>query len=390
MQFLLASTSHYVGIVIDLAVVILLLTFAFLGYHKGFLKSLIALSSTTVVIIIAINFANPFAKLINSIYDFTSLIAQKLAPSIERISSVYSMSFPSGMSGTEFYNSYIDASSTNTILKRFFKFALKGYSSGDIEGLKVAEVLAGSIASIIMTIIAGILLFIIIKIALSFISRLFDNISRTRVLGGLNKILGFAFGALQGATIVVTFVVITICVSFVPKLNQKIYPLVQDDTKVVKVIYNTTDRLIDKYFIKSDTISKWINNLWDNRYLKKQEKEETIADKAEVLDNTQFVQENEKYTASYNLTLSSEEKYFRINKFIEGKTSANVIITLTFDGEHTLETKLYKISELNTEVTKDGTSTETNIILNNVTYEDWIVALKGDAEITVSVKIEII
>lgn len=389
MLFLLASTSHYVGLILDLAVAILLLTFAFIGYHKGFLKSLIALFSTTVVIALAVYFSNGFARLINSVYDFTALIAEKLVPSIERISSIYSMSFPSGMSGTEFYNSYIDASSTNTILKRFFKFALKGYSSSEIEGLKVAEVLAGSVASIIMTIIAGILLFILIKVALAFLSRFFDNITRTRVLGGLNKILGFAFGAIQGATIVVVFVVITICVSFVPKLNQKIYPLVQDDTKVVKVIYNTTDRLIDKYFIKSDTLTKWINNLWDNRYLKKQEKEETIADKAEVLDNTKFVEESGKYTASYDITLSNEEKYFRINKFIEDKTSANIVITLTFEGEHTVETKVYKVSDLATEITKDGTSTETNIILNNVAYEDWIVALKGDAEITVNVKIEI-
>ena len=389
MQLLLASTSHYVGIVLDLVVVILLLTFAFLGYHKGFLKSLIALFSTTVVIAIAIYFANGFARLINSVYDFTALIAEKLAPSIERISSVYSMAFPTGMSGTEFYNSYIDTSSTNTILKRFFKFALKGYSSSDIEGLKVAEVLAGSIASIIMTIIAGILLFILIKIALSFLSRFFDNISRTRVLGGLNKILGFAFGAIQGATIVIVFVVITICVSFVPKLNSKIYPLVQDDTKVVKVIYNTTDRLVDKYFIKSDTLSKWINNLWDNRYLKKQETEETIADKAEVLDNTKFAEESGKYTASYELTLSNEIKYFRINKFIADKTNANVVVSLTFEGEHTVETNFYKVSDLKTGITKDGTSTNTNLIYNNVNYEDWILELKGDADLVVTLKIEI-
>ena len=124
MQLFLATTSHYVGLVIDIAVVILLLTFAFIGYHKGFLKSLLALCSTTIVILISIYFANGFAKLINSVYDFTALIADKLAPSIERISSIYSMAFPSGMSGTEFYNSYIDTSSTNTVLKRFFKFLI--------------------------------------------------------------------------------------------------------------------------------------------------------------------------------------------------------------------------------------------------------------------------
>lgn len=390
MQLLLASTSHYVGIILDLFVVILLLTFAFIGYHKGFLKSLIALFSTTIVILISIYFANSFAKLINSIYDFTALIADKMAPSIEKLSEIYSMTFPGGMSGTEFYNSYIDASSTNSILKKFFKYALKGYSSSDIEGLKVAEVLAGSIASIIMTIVAGILLFVLIKVALSLLSRFFDNISRTRVLGGLNKIIGFIFGAIQGATIVVTFVVITICVSFIPKLNQKIYPLVQDDTKVVKVIYNTTDKLVDRYFIKSDVISKWVNNLWDNRYLTREEKEKTIADDAETLDTSKFVETDGTYSASFDLTISTEEKYFRLNKFIDSKTSCNITISLTFDGQPSISTKLYKISDLNTEITRDGTSSNAQIIFNNVNYEDLLFSLKSsEIETTVTIKIDI-
>lgn len=390
MQLFLASTSHYVGIVIDLIVALTLLTFAFLGYHNGFLKSLIALFSTTIVILIAIYFANGFAKLINSIYDFTALIADKMAPSIEKMSEVYSMTFPSGMSGTEFYNSYIDASSTNSLIKKFFKFALKGYSSSELEGLKVSEVLAGSVASIIMTIIAGILLFILIKIALSFLSRLFDNISRTRVLGGLNKIIGFAFGALQGATIVVIFVIITICVSFVPKLNKKIYPLIQEDTKIVKVIYNTTDKLVDKYFIKSDVITKWVNNLWDNRYLTKEEKKETIADTAEVLDTSKFVENDGTYSATFNLTLDTEEQYFKLNKFITDKTTCNITLTLTIDGEATVTTKLLKVSDLATEITRDGTSTDTEIIFNNVNYEDLLLGLKSsEIEASVTLKIDI-
>ena len=271
MSLLLASTSHYIGIALDVVVVILLLTFACIGYHHGLFKSLLALFSTFVVFIIAVYFANDFAGLINKIYDFTALIAKELAPTIEKIAPVYSMAFPAGMSGSQFYTNYIETSSTNTVMKQFFKFALKGQSAESIEGLKVCEVLAGSIASIIMTVVAGILLFILIKIAIGLLSRFFENITRTRVLGGLNKIFGFVFGALKGSAIVVFFILIAICLSFVPKINKKIYPLVQNDTYVVKVAYNTTDKLVGKYLIKSDIISKWINNLWDNRNLDKVE-----------------------------------------------------------------------------------------------------------------------
>ena len=241
MPLLLASTSHFVGIALDVAVVILLLTFACIGYHHGLIKSLLALFSTFVVFVIAVYLANDFAGLINKIYDFTSLIAKELAPSIEKIAPVYSMAFPVGMSGSQFYANYIETSSTNKVIKQFFKYALKGQSSESIEGLKVSQVLAGSIASIIMTVLAGIILFIIIKVAINLISRFFDNITRTKVFGGLNKILGFVFGSLKGLAIVSFFVLITICLSFVPKINKKIYPLIQNDTYVVKLAYNTTD-----------------------------------------------------------------------------------------------------------------------------------------------------
>lgn len=267
MSFLLASASHYVGIALDIAFVVVLLTFAFIGYHHGLFKSLIALFSTIVVLFITIYFANAFAKLINSIYDFTALLARKITPSIKKLDPVFMIDFPAGISGAQFYTNYISTSSTNSVLKKFFKFALKGYSAGELDGLSVASVLAGATASIIMTLISGVLLFILIKIALSLLSRFFDNITRIRVLGGLNKILGFVFGAIKGCAILAVFIGITILVTFIPKMNKKIYPLIQEDTKVIKVAYNLTDKYVEKTFIKSDLITKWINNLWDNRNL---------------------------------------------------------------------------------------------------------------------------
>lgn len=391
MQLLLASTSHYVGIVLDIIVSLTLLIYALIGFHKGFFKSLIALFSTAVVLIIAIYFANHFAKLLNSIYDFTSLIAKKLAPSIEKLGSVYSMAFPSGMSGSEFYSNYIDTSSTNAVLKKFFKFALKGYSAEDINGLKVSEVLAGSIASIIMTVVAGILLFIIIKVILSLLSRFFDNITRTHVLGGLNKLVGLVFGAVQGLTIIAVFVFITICVSFVPALNKKIYPLVQNDTKVVKVIYNTADKLVEDYFIKKDVVSKWVNNLWDNRDLDKvtNDEEPSTEIEATVLDVEKFNNSEGKYSASFELEITNEDKYFKLNTFISDKTNANITLTLTFEGEHDISTKLFKSSDLNNEFTRDATSTNTIVVYNNISYEDLLISLKTDATLNITLNISI-
>ena len=388
MSLLLSSTSHYVGLAIDIAIVMILLCFAIAGFKKGFLKSVLALFSTLVVLIVAVYFANHFAKLINSIYDFASLIAKKLAPSIEKIDSIYTSTFPAGMSGSEFYHAYIANSGTNTIIKKFFQYSLKGFSAESIEGLKVSEVLAGSVSSLIMTIVAGILLFIIIKIAINLLSRLFDNISSSRIFGGLNKAVGFVFGALKGSVVVIFFVILTICVSFIPKANKKIYPLIQNETKITKVVYNTTDKYVEKLLIKSDVISKWINNLWDNRNLAPV-KEETVADTAEVLDNN-FTQNSGSYEKTYSdINATSSTVCYRLNK-IEGLSSTNVNITITLDytGTDIITFDLISTSDLNTSITKSETSTAISFVYNNINYSDFVLKLTSTgADITATMNI---
>lgn len=380
MSFLLSSTSQYVGLAIDIAIVMILLCFAIVGYKKGFLKSVLALCSTFVVLLLSFYFANHFAKLINSIFDFTTLIAKKLAPSIEKMDSVYAMVFPAGMSGTAFYHTYISSSGTNSIIKRFFEHALKGYSAESIEGLKVSEVLAGSIASLIMTIIAGILLFIIIKIAINLLSRLFENITSVRFFGGLNKILGFLFGAIKGGLIIVFFVLITICLSFVPKVNKKIYPLVQNDTKIVKVVYNTSDKIIEKTVIKSNLLSKWINNLWDNRNL---DEAKSIADDATTLDTALFEYDGVNYTANYeNTEILKDGTYLRLNKLeaLSQNATVNITISLQDIAEEDITFNLFGIDNLNTAIEKGGDSTTTTFVYNNINFTDYIIELKSANE----------
>jgi len=376
MSLLLASTSHYIGIFLDIAVLVVLITFACIGYYHGLFKSLIALFSTVVVLIISFYFANHFAKLINTMFDFTSLIANHLAPAIGKLGPVYTMTFPTGMSGSEFYKSYIANSDTNSLLKKFFEFTLKGYKAESLDGLQVADVLAGAISSIIVTVVAGILLFIIIKIALGLLSRFFDNITKLRVLGGLNKIFGFVFGACKGGLIILFFVVITVCLSFVPKVNKKIYPLINDDTKVVKLFYNTTDTLMEKYFVKTDALSKWINNLWDSRDLDKNSK---ILDNAIEINNETFSLETD---GSYKLnlinqTLSTSNVYFNIHKLEDLKSfeKINVTVTIEYESNELVNFQMYSIDDVEKVLNKDAGTNSKQISYSNITNNNLILSL---------------
>jgi len=382
MSGLLLSINNYLGLAIDIAIVMILLCFAIVGFKKGFLKSIIALFSTVVVLILAVYFANHFAKLLNSVYDFTSFIAKKLTPSIEKIDSIYKSTFPEGMSGSEFYHAYIAGSGTNTIVKKFFQYALKGFSAESIAGLKVAEVLAGSIASLIMTIVAGLILFILIKIAVNLLSRLFDNIASIKIFGGLNKLFGFVFGAIKGAVVVLFFTLLTIGVSFVPKANKKIYPLIQNETHVAKVVYNTTDKYVEKFFIKSDVISKWINNLWDNRNLNpKEEEKETVADTAEVLDNS-FTNNSGSFEKTYtDIKATSSSSYYRINKIADiSSDTVNITITLDYTGSDPVSFDLFAVNDLDATISKSGSSTIISFVYENINYNDFILKLTSSGE----------
>ena len=385
MSLLLASTSHYVGLAIDIAIVIVLLTFACIGFHKGLINSIIALFSTAVVLFIAIYFANDFAKLLNSIYDFVELIAKKLVPSIEKIDPIYSTVFPTGLSGSQFYSAYLATSDTNPLIKKFFQFALKDYSAESLEGLTVSNVLAQAVSSIIVTIVAGILLFIVIKLILNLLSRFFQNITRSKVLGSVNKALGFVFGLLQGSAILLFFIIITICLSFIPKINKNIYPMIQNDTKIAKIAYNTTDKVVEKYLIKSNVISKWVNNLGEDRKLETEKDEtpeetpsESILDKATVIDNANFTEESGTYSLNLTETITSSEIYYRLNQLADiTNETVTLTITLTFTSTDTISTELYTVLDTSTKIEKDNSSTETTIIYTNLNYEDFILELKS-------------
>ena len=256
--------SSGVGIAIDVAIVVLLVIFGLIGFKKGFFKSVLSMISTLVVIIVSILFASPLAKLINKIYDFTGLMAGKLCKAIASMGSFYSQEIPAGVSGSDIASNI--PSSTNGFLKKLMSYVLKPLKASEIEGETVAEIVSGAFASIIMVIIAGILLFIAIKIVVAIASRLFDNITRNRVFGATNKLLGMAFGAAKGFLIIVIFTIILTLMTVVPFINTKLTPVIQDHTHIAKPIYNYTDEMVEKYIVDGKVIQKWVDNLWENKY----------------------------------------------------------------------------------------------------------------------------
>lgn len=261
---MILSVNSTVGIAFDVVIVAILAIFGLIGLKKGFFKSVLSLFSTLAVLIISVLCAGHLAKLINKIYNFTGLIAGKLSGAISSMGSFYSQTIPQGVSGKDLVNNI--PSSTNGFLKKLMAHVLNPLSASDVEGLTVSEIVSGAFASIIMLIISAILLFIAIKIIIAISSRLFDNITRNRVFGATNKLLGLGFGVVKGGLIILIFTFVLTLLTVIPAVNTKLSPIIQDNTKLARPIYNYTDEFVEKHVVDGKIVQKWIDNLWENKY----------------------------------------------------------------------------------------------------------------------------
>lgn len=255
-----------IGIIIDVAIIAVLIIFGLIGLKKGFLKSVLSLFSWSLCIAIACLIAKYVAGWINGIYDFSALIGNKISKSLTNMNEFFAQSinvYEAG--GKEALISASNSLNINSLLKQVIKVVFSNTKVDMSSTETIGSVVGGSLGDICMVIVAGILVFIVLKIAVALLSKLFKKIEQTKVLGGLNKILGLLLGLVKAALIVFVVNTIFVGLSLIPAVNKMITPVVQDNTHIEKVIYNTTDKVFEKYVIKGDTLKNLVEKLWEKR-----------------------------------------------------------------------------------------------------------------------------
>ncbi len=245
-----------IGLIIDVVVVCALIISAIIGFKKGFLKSVLAFFSWAVCLLVAIFAAKYVANWINHIYDFDSLIGNNIAKALvknnEYFSTLATNYLPENMpSGLGF-------------LGQLTKVVFKNVGTVP-EDATIATVVGKSVGHLCMIIISALLIFIILKIVLLIINKIIDKITSAKVFGIINKIFGAIFGFLKAACIIIVFNVVLCFLTLLPPVNKTVKPLVKENTYVERVIYNTTDKVIEDKFINGGIINDWLSNLWDNK-----------------------------------------------------------------------------------------------------------------------------
>lgn len=253
-----------VGIIIDIILVAAVVIFGIIGYRKGFLKSILSLFSWIVCLIVAIFAAKHVAGWINGIYDFEGLFGDKIANNLIKSDKSFFGAAISQFGSIDNLEKAIPGD-TNKLVAQLIKIIFSDKSVDMSSNKTVADVVGSSLGHIIMVVVAGILVFVVLMIVVGILTKLLNKISSTKVIGGLNKILGLILGVLKAGCIVIIFNGVLIGLSLVPPINKIISPIIQENTFVEKFVYNQTDKVVEKYLIEGDVVEKWVNNLWDNR-----------------------------------------------------------------------------------------------------------------------------
>ncbi len=254
-----------IGLGIDIVIVALLVIFGLIGLKKGFFKSILSIFSFGLCVTIAFFAAKHVAGWINALYDFSSLIGNKISNSLIKTNEFFAQSV--NVYEAVGKDALIGAipNNVNTLLTQIIKIIFSNNKVDMSSTDSIGSVIGLSLGNIAMIVITGILIFLILRIALALLTKLLDNASKTKVIGGLNKLLGFILGLIKGALIVCIGNIILVVATLLPPVNKLVNPIIQENSYVEKYVYNTTDNLFEKYVINGDLLKNVATNLWEKK-----------------------------------------------------------------------------------------------------------------------------
>lgn len=165
---------------IDIAVIVLILIFGIVGVARGFLRSLLALFSSLVTLILAIWLAKPVSGVVDSLFGLSGAFSGMLEPGF--------LDTFTGWSGTGW-------------LAEVVKIIL-GADALALEPSVLANQFAGAVGNIISIAICAVVLYFVIRFILFLLGKLFKSITKNRAVNGLDRILGFVIGVAKGLVVV--------------------------------------------------------------------------------------------------------------------------------------------------------------------------------------------
>ena len=219
---------------VDIGICVVLLIFAIVGYFRGFLKTLLGFFSVLVTFALAILLSKLFCGLFETWFGMNTGLANWIYPTVESecsdgvvsgvllifaqvlgVTKTYDINDPSVVSSPEFMNAF-----------------------------------AQSLGNILGMVITVVVLFIILRILVFILSKIFDKITNSsKIVGSVDKGLGFAFGILKGALSICLFLgTIYLLSPMITPLGDLVSSLLPDNP-ITKFAYESSCEIFDKVII---------------------------------------------------------------------------------------------------------------------------------------------
>ncbi|MCX7841834.1 MAG: CvpA family protein [Clostridia bacterium] len=201
----------------DLIVLGIILAFAVVGMVKGFILSVFRLTSFFVSIIISIKFYPVAAEFLKGTFLYTS-IQKSIFKSLMLQQQTQGPNV-----GEQVKQSLAQRIIESLHLPGFMKDMVTS-SIPDIAKLtdvsRIVELISRELASIAVSVISLVLLYIAVRIALIFVRIILEGVAKLPVFKQLDKLCGFALGAVEGLLTVYIILAVVMLFNAAPQFGQ--------------------------------------------------------------------------------------------------------------------------------------------------------------------------
>lgn len=235
---------------LDIVVIVLLVLFALYGLSKGFMSSLLSLINVLVSFVAAIFLAKPLATFINGATNWGGKLCEAISNKLATVGNL-------GVALEE-ATSASQVVSESAGFTGFFKWLMpKLVGNGTIAaGVTPASYFGNYLGSLCLIVICGIVIFILIRIVVALLQLLFKKLRTNSIIGSVDKILGFIFGAVKGF---VAICILIFTIGFIPVANTKFNDAV-NQTVVTKGISNGVES-VTEWISKNVDFKKLVQGL---------------------------------------------------------------------------------------------------------------------------------
>lgn len=258
---LAAAEGVNLSIILDIAVCLFILIFALVGLSKGFFNCILKIFGTLGAILIAWFTAKPVLSFVNGIVNLSAICANWM----------------SGYFTAEVFNTALTDTNKEAVLsslesaegifgplKSLLKNIVQDTTLAAGESATLGQICSAAVGHMVATVIVGVALFIIIKIIVALLAKLFDDAaSKHNAINGMDKLLGLVFGLAKGILFLVVAFVAVNYLCYIPSVNEKVNPVIQNST-VTKLTYNIVTEKAEDIITNtdwSDVVEKILNKL---------------------------------------------------------------------------------------------------------------------------------